>query len=204
MPLFKPEPLPYAMDALEPYIDATTMDLHYNKHYQAYIKNFNNLLEKNDTLAAQSVQELLKNLSTLSESNRLVVRNHGGGSFNHAMFWTLMKPNGGGNPKDLVLKAIVQEWGSFDLFKDIFNATAKTVFGSGWAWLCINADKKLIIVATYNQDNPLSQGLVPIMGLDVWEHAYYLRYQNRRPDYINAWWHVINWEQVEENYKKAL
>ena len=204
MSLFKPAPLPYAMDALEPYIDTMTMDVHYNKHYQAYITNFNNLLEKNEALAAQSVQELLQNLTTLPPDIRIIVQNHGGGSFNHSMFWTLMKPNGGGNPKDGVLQGIIREWQSFDLFKEQFNATAKSVFGSGWAWLCVNDQKRLVIVATQSQDNPLSQGLMPIMGLDVWEHAYYLLYQNRRPDYINAWWHVINWEQVEEYYQQAI
>jgi len=202
--IHKPIPLPYAFDALEPHIDTMTMEVHYNKHYQGYINKLNAALEGNIELQNTPLEQMLAHLNALPADIATAVRNNGGGTLNHTMFWTLMKPNGGGDPKGKVAEVIKQTFGSFEAFKEQFNATAKTVFGSGWAWLSVDKNGKLVISSTINQDTPLSQGMTPIMGLDVWEHAYYLKYQNRRPDYINAWWHVINWDQVEENYRAIV
>ncbi len=195
--------LPYTFGALEPYIDALTMEIHHDKHHQAYIDNLNKALEGHADLQNKSLEYLLTNLGQLPESIRVAVRNNAGGDFNHTMFWPLMKKDGGGEPKGKVGQAIVKKFDHFDAFKEQFNVKAKSVFGSGWAWLCLDQKGDLLITSTANQDNPISMNLVPIMGLDVWEHAYYLKYQNRRPDYINAWWYVINWDQVEENYRKV-
>ena len=197
-------PLPYPKDALEPHIDALTMEIHHTKHHQAYIDNLNKALESHPDVQTKLLDDILKNLSAVPESIRTAVRNHGGGHYNHSFFWQLMKPKGGGEPTGIVGDSIKKFFGTVDAFKDSFNTQAKTVFGSGWAWLSVDADGKLIITTTPNQDSPLSQQLQPILGLDVWEHAYYLKYQNRRPDYINAWWHVINWDMVEENYRAIL
>ena len=193
--------LPYAYDALEPYIDTMTMEIHHTKHHQGYVDNLNKALELvPEAIKNMPLEELLKNLTHVPEAVRTAVRNHGGGHVNHAMFWKLMSKKGGGEPKGPVADAIKESFGAFAVFQDSFNSTAKKVFGSGWAWLSLDADGRLVVTPTPNQDSPLSQGLQPILGLDVWEHAYYLKYQNKRPDYISAWWHVINWEQVEENY----
>jgi len=193
--------LPYAYDALEPYIDKETMMIHYTKHHQAYVDNLNKALENYPALQEKSLDALLEDLDGLPEEIRTAVRNNGGGHLNHSMFWTLMKKNGGGKPRGYIADAIDSTFGDFDVFQEQFNAAAKKVFGSGWAWLVVNSNEALSIITTPNQDSPVSKGLQPVMGLDVWEHAYYLKYQNRRPDYIGAWWHVVNWEQIEENYR---
>ncbi|MBA3954515.1 superoxide dismutase [Candidatus Dependentiae bacterium] len=197
-------PLPYAFDALEPYIDARTMELHYTKHHQKYVDELNAALSKHPELEKLSLQDMLKHLDKVPEDIRTAVRNNGGGHENHSMFWLLMTKNGGREPKGKVKQEIERYFGSFEKFKELFDAAAKTRFGSGWAWLSLDATGKLLVTSTANQDNPLSEGLTPILGLDVWEHAYYLHYQNRRPDYVTAWWHVVNWSQVEENYTKAM
>lgn len=192
-------PLPYGFGALEPYIDAQTMEIHHDKHHQAYITNLNVALEAYPDLQQKPLVEILKDLDAVPEKIRTVVRNNGGGTFNHDMFWLLMSPKGG-KPKGTVVDAITKQFGTFEAFQEKFNAEAKTRFGSGWAWLSIDPKGDLIVSSTANQDTPFAQGLQPIMGLDVWEHAYYLKYQNRRPDYITAWWNVVNWEYVEERY----
>lgn len=193
--------LPYAYDALEPHIDARTMEVHYGKHHNGYTTNLNNAL-KGTNLEGKSIDEILKNL----DMNNGAVRNNGGGYFNHNLFWEVMSPNGGGKPSGELAKAIDDAFGSFDAFKEKFSTAAKTQFGSGWAWLCVKKGGKLEVCSTPNQDNPLMPGVgcdgYPILGLDVWEHAYYLNYQNRRPDYVAAFWNVVNWEAVQANYDK--
>ena len=201
MPLYTLPDLPYAFGALEPYIDALTMEIHHDKHHAAYIENLNTALNKHPALFATPLDELLKNLSNVPEDIRTAVRNNGGGTLNHTEFWKWMTPKSTGTPKGKAGKQLLQQWQSFAAFQEGFNAAAKTRFGSGWAWLCLNKKGDLQITSTANQDSPLSDGLHPILGLDVWEHAYYLKYMNR-PDYINAWWHVVNWEYVEELYEK--
>jgi Fe-Mn family superoxide dismutase len=191
--------LNYAYDALEPHIDARTMEIHHTKHHQAYITNLNGAIEKTPELAGKSLVELLSGLNAVPEGVRGVVRNHGGGTYNHNLFWEIMAPNAGGAPKGELLKAIEASFKSFDDFKAEFNNAAATRFGSGWAWL-VKKGSGLAVVSTPNQDNPLSDGLIPILGIDVWEHAYYLNYQNRRPDYIAAWWNVVNWDAVAEKF----
>lgn len=203
MPFTLP-PLPYAFDALEPYIDAKTMEIHHDGHHAAYVNNLNKALESYPELEKKSVDELVASLATLPEAVRTAVRNNGGGHANHSMFWLMMQKNGGGQPKGPVADAIKKEFLTFEQFQEKFNAAAKSVFGSGWAWLCVDKEGKLVVVPTPNQDSPLTQGMHPILGLDVWEHAYYLKYQNKRPDYIGAWWHVINWDYVEDHYRKAV
>lgn len=200
MPYVLPQ-LTYSYDALEPYIDTRTMEIHYTKHHQAYIDNLNKALASYPALQSEPLSTLLTTIELVPADIRTAVRNHGGGHANHTLFWSVMKPQGGGSPKGLVGQEITKIWTTFDNFKEQFNAAAKGVFGSGWAWLVIDATGKLAIISLPNQDSPLMQGLMPVMGLDVWEHAYYLQYQNRRPDYISAWWSVINWDQVEENYR---
>ncbi len=197
-------PLPYDYSALEPYIDARTMEIHYTKHHQAYVDNLNKALEGYEQLQHIELSELIAGIDDLPEEIKTAVRNNGGGHLNHSFFWKIMKKNGGGEPSGKIGDAIKNTFGTFSKFQDDFNAAAKKVFGSGWAWLCINDQRKISIISTPNQDSPIMQGLTPLLGLDVWEHAYYLSYQNRRPDYITAWWHVINWDQVEENFKQAL
>ena len=191
--------LPYDFGAMEPYIDALTMEIHHDKHHQAYVDNLNKALEKYPEYQKWSLDELVISYDKLPEDIRTAVRNNGGGHLNHSMFWLMLAKKGGGEPKGQVGQGIIKEFGSFAAFQEKFNAASKSVFGSGWAWLAIAPNGQFKIVSTPNQDNPLTHGIKPILGLDVWEHAYYLKYQNRRPDYINAWWHVINWEQVEEN-----
>ena len=190
--------LPYAYDALEPHIDARTMEIHHTKHHQTYIDKLNAALSKYPELADKPVEELLKDLNAVPEDIRAAVKNHGGGHYNHSMFWKIMAPNAGGQPSGKLAEMITTKFGSFDKFKEEFNTAAANRFGSGWAWLSIDKAGALIITSSANQDCPLSDGLKPILGLDVWEHAYYLNYQNRRPDYMNAWWNVVNWTEVEK------
>ncbi len=195
-------PLPYSFDALEPYIDAKTMEIHHDKHHGAYVNNVNKALESSPDLQKLSVEELCAQLSKVPENIRTAVRNNGGGHLNHTMFWKLMKKGGGGEPSADLAGAIKSAFGSFADFKTKFAAAGTGRFGSGWAWLLIR-DGKLAIESTANQDNPIMDGGKPVLGLDVWEHAYYLKYQNRRPDYIEAWWNVVNWSQAADNYASA-
>jgi len=195
--------LPYAFDALEPHIDARTMEIHHGKHHAGYVAKLNAAVEGFPELAAKSVEDLLRDLSSVPESIRTAVRNNGGGHANHSLFWPLMSPNGGGNPTGEIGSAISRDFGSFDAFKQQFSEAAANRFGSGWAWLSLAGDGSLTVSSTPNQDSPLSSGLTPIIGLDVWEHAYYLHYQNRRPDYIAAFWNVVNWEQANANLEAA-
>lgn len=188
-------PLPYAFDALEPHIDAQTMQIHHGKHHAAYVNNLNAALEKFPELQGKSAEDLIKDLNAIPEAIRTAVRNNGGGHVNHTMFWQLMGPNGGGAPSGKVAEAINGAFGSFDAFKDQMNKGGAGRFGSGWVWL-VEAGGKLVVESTANQDNPMMDGKRPIMGIDVWEHAYYLKYQNRRPDYLAAWWSVVNWDAV--------
>jgi len=198
-------PLPYAYNALEPYIDEPTMKLHHDAHHKTYVDNLNAALEKNKELQSKDLDWLLRNLDTIEDiETQTAVKNNGGGHWNHSFFWEIMSPKSEKLPKKHLLKVIKKEFGSFEKFKDQFNAAAKKVFGSGWAWLCVNKDHKLVIITTPNQESPISQGLEPILGLDVWEHAYYLKYHNKRVDYISSFWNVINWRQVEKNYNKAI
>ncbi len=202
MPFTLP-PLPYAPEALEPHIDKMTMEIHHGKHHNAYVTNLNKALESAPELANKSLEELLaNNVAAVPETIRTAVRNNGGGHYNHAMFWNIMGPKGGGNPSGELADAINAAFGSFEDFKTKFNAAAAGRFGSGWAWL-VKKNSKLEITSTPNQDNPVMEGVFPVMGLDVWEHAYYLKYQNRRPDYISAWWNVINWEEVTKRLKSG-
>lgn len=194
--------LPYPLNALEPHIDARTMEIHHTKHHQAYINNANNALKDHPALAEKSAEEIIANLSAVPEAIRTVVRNNAGGHANHSLFWTVMGPNAGGAPTGDLAAAIHSAFGSFEEFKTKFNAAATTRFGSGWAWLSVG-DGKLIVESTANQDSPIMEGRTPVLGLDVWEHAYYLNYQNRRPDYITAFWSVVNWAAVAERYAAA-
>ena len=193
-------PLPYPTNALEPHIDAQTMEIHHGKHHNAYVTNLNAALEKAPELADKSLDDLLRNLNSVPEAVRTAVRNNGGGHINHTMFWQIMGPGKGGTPTGAVADAIKSSFGGFDAFKEQFAKAATTRFGSGWAWL-LDAGGKLVIESTANQDSPLMEGKKPILGLDVWEHAYYLKYQNRRPEYINAWWNVVNWDEVNRRFK---
>lgn len=188
--------LPYAFDALEPHLDARTMEIHYTKHHQAYVTNLNKALDAHPELRAKTVDELLINLNTLPENIRAAVRNNGGGHANHTLFWGWMKPHGGGEPTGAAADAINKQFGSFAKFKEQFSEAGLKRFGSGWAWLTQDKAGKLAIVSTANQDSPLTDGQVPLLGLDVWEHAYYLKFQNRRVDYITTWWNVVNWDAV--------
>jgi Fe-Mn family superoxide dismutase len=198
---FKLPNLPYDFKALEPHIDARTMEIHHGKHHQAYVNNLNAALEGHPDLQSKTPAELIRDLDALPESIRTAVRNNGGGHVNHTLFWTVMGPDGGGEPSGGLADAIKSSFGSFAAFKDEFSKAGATQFGSGWAWLCIGSDGKLLVAKTANQDNPISSGAgIPILGLDVWEHAYYLHYQNRRPDYIAAWWNVVDWSRVGTNY----
>ena len=188
--------LPYAHDALEPHIDAQTMQIHHGKHHQAYVNNLNAAIEKAPELANWSLDDLCRNVAKVPEPVRTAVRNNGGGHWNHSMFWQLMAPKAGGEPGGAVGDALKAGFGAFAKFRDQFKAAAVGRFGSGWAWLIVGKDGKLTIESTPNQDNPLMDGKSAILGLDVWEHAYYLKYQNRRPDYVDAWWNVVNWGEV--------
>lgn len=193
--------LTYSYDALEPYIDALTMEIHYTKHHQTYVDRLNEALKGHFDLLQLSLEDLIKKAHTYADPVKSAIINHGGGHYNHSLFWTIMKPNGGGVPQGLLGDDIDGLYGSFQAFQDKFNEAAKKVFGSGWAWLCINRDGELVITTTPNQNCPLMDGLYPVMGLDVWEHAYYLHYQNKRPDYIQAWWHVVNWDAIQSRYE---
>ena len=195
--------LPYAHDALEPHIDVRTMEIHHGKHHQAYITKLNAALEGHPELAEKSICELMKGLSDVPESIRGAVQNNGGGHWNHTLFWTVLSPEGGGEPGGDLGEAINSTFGSLDAFKEKFAAAAATRFGSGWAWLSVDANGGLVVESTANQDTPVSDGRSPILGLDVWEHAYYLNYQNRRPDYIGAFWNVVNWGEVARRYSNA-
>ena len=209
MPFELPK-LPYASNALEPHIDAKTMEIHHGKHHNAYVTNANNALKDHPALANQDVNTLIADLSKVPDAIRGPIRNNAGGHSNHSFFWTIMGPGKGGAPKGKLAEAINQTWGSFDKFKEEFGKAAATRFGSGWAWLVVGADKKLSIGSTANQDSPLMGKAVagiegkPVIALDVWEHAYYLNYQNRRPDYVTAWWNVVDWDAAEKNYQAAL
>jgi Fe-Mn family superoxide dismutase len=194
--------LPYAYDALEPHIDARTMEIHHSKHHQGYTNNLNAALEKHPELAGKNVGELLRDLSSVPEDIRTAVRNNGGGYKNHKIFWTIMSPDGGGEPTGALAEAINAAFGDFSAFKDTFSKAAATRFGSGWAWLSKKTDGGLVVTSTPNQDTPIMEGLFPVLGLDVWEHAYYLNYQNRRGDYIAAWWNLVNWEEVARRFEK--
>ena len=191
--------LPHPYDALEPHIDARTMEIHHSKHHQTYVDKLNAALEKHPELADKPVEDLLKDLTSIPEDIRTAIKNHGGGHYNHSFFWKIMGPKAGGEPSGKLAEMINSKFGSFDKFKEEFNNAAVNRFGSGWAWLSLDKDGTLIITSSANQDSPLSDGLKPILCLDVWEHAYYLKYQNRRPDYMNAWWNVVNWSEVEKN-----
>ncbi|UYN90089.1 MAG: superoxide dismutase [Anaerolineales bacterium] len=191
--------LPYDFNALEPHIDARTMEIHHGKHHQAYVNNLNAAIEKHPELADKSLEDLLKDLNAVPEGIRTAVRNNGGGHFNHSMFWEIMSANGGGEPTGALGDAINKAFGDFATFKEKFAAAAAGQFGSGWAWLVKEGDG-VAIVATPNQDNPISNGKTAILGVDVWEHAYYLNYQNRRPDYVAAWWNVVNWDEVAKRF----
>ncbi len=203
--------LPYANNALEPHIDAKTMEIHHGKHHAGYVANLNKALEGQEALAAQSVEDLISNLDTVPENVRGAVRNNGGGHANHSLFWSIMGPNAGGAPSGDLAAAIDAAFGSFSAFQDAFKAAALTRFGSGWAWLVVKSDGSVAVTSTANQDNPLMghvtdqgcEGCTPILGIDVWEHAYYLNYQNRRADYIGAFWNVVNWDAVAARYAAA-
>lgn len=200
--------LPYAEDALEPVIDAKTMQIHHDKHHGGYVSKLNDAIKGTD-LEGKSIEDILANISSAPADKQTAIRNNGGGHYNHSLFWPLLAPKGqGGQPSDALAKAIESDLGGMDKFKETFANAAATRFGSGWAWLCLKADGKLCVCSSPNQDNPLMAGIAecpgtPIAGLDVWEHAYYLNYQNRRPDYIAAFWDVLNWEQVSKNYEAA-
>ena len=200
---FEVPALPYAYDALEPHIDEQTMHLHHDKHHQAYVTNLNAALDKHPELAGKSPEDLLKNLGDVPEDIKAAVRNNGGGHVNHSMFWEIMKPGGGGTPTGPLAEAINTTFGSLDALKTAFNDAGVKRFGSGWTWLVKTADGKLAVVSTANQDNPMSEGHTPIMGNDVWEHAYYLKYNNRRPEYLAAWWNTVNWEVITKRFEAA-
>jgi superoxide dismutase, Fe-Mn family len=197
-------PLPYAFNALEPNIDEQTMQIHHGRHHQTYITNVNNALQNHPDLAALSVEDLIKDLSRVPEAIRTAVRNNGGGHANHSLFWEIMGPGGGGAPSGDLAAAIDSTFGGLDSFKQQLTQAGVTRFGSGWAWLSVEPGGKLRVESTPNQDSPLMDGRTPILGVDVWEHAYYLKYQNRRPDYLAAWWNTINWNAVAARYKAAL
>jgi superoxide dismutase, Fe-Mn family len=202
MPFTLP-PLPYAPEALEPHIDKATMEIHHGKHHNAYVTNLNKALESAPDLANKSIEELLaNNCAIVPENIRTAVRNNGGGHINHSMFWKIMGPNGGGQPVGNVAQAITGTFGSFDAFKEKVNQAGATRFGSGWAWLIKSGDK-IEVTSTANQDSPVMEGKFPVLGVDVWEHAYYLKYQNRRPDYLAAWWSVVNWQEVESRFNSG-
>lgn len=199
---FSLEALPYPFEALEPHIDAKTMEIHHDKHHATYVSKLNAALEQAPALQGKALETLLGTLDQVPESIRGAVRNHGGGHFNHSLFWRTLSPQGGGQPSGALAQVLTKEFGSYDAFKEKFSTTASNLFGSGWAWLCAGPGKKLSVLGLPNQDSPLSQGLTPLLGLDVWEHAYYLKYQNRRPDYIAAFWNVVDWKVVDAALEK--
>lgn len=195
--------LPYAYDALDPHIDAQTMEIHHTKHHQTYVTNLNAALEKHTYLQDIPIENLVRNIASVPEEIRVAVRNNAGGHYNHSLFWQMMAPDGGGEPEGEIAKAITDTFGSFDAFKENFTKAALARFGSGWAWLSVDAFGKLRLESYPNQDSPLMDGLHPVLGLDVWEHAYYLKYQNRRADYIAAWWNVVNWRYAEQRLQEG-
>ena len=199
---FEVPPLPYDYNALEPYIDTQTMQLHHDKHHQAYVTALNNAVQ-NTQFSSMAVEDILRHLNDVPSNVQTAVRNNAGGHANHSMFWTLMKPNGGGAPQGEIAQAINDAFGSFDAFKTAFGDAGVKRFGSGWVWVTLGQDGKLQITSTPNQDSPLLDGVFPIMGNDVWEHAYYLKYQNRRPEYLSNWWNVVNWDEIEKRYQQA-
>ncbi len=196
-------PLPYDYSALAPHIDAQTMQLHHDKHHQAYVNNLNTALQGLSQFDGVSVEDLMRRINEVPENVRTAVRNNGGGHANHSMFWQIMKANGGGQPTGALADAINSTFGSFDQFQTTFNDNGGKRFGSGWTWLVVDQGGKLQAISTANQDSPLMDGLYPVMGNDVWEHAYYLTYQNRRPDYLKAWWNVVNWDEVAKRFQQA-
>ena len=195
--------LPYSYDALEPHIDAKTMEIHHGKHHAAYVTNLNAALDKHPDLHKKGLEDLLAGINSVPEDIRAAVRNNGGGHLNHSMFWTIMKKGGGGEPKGELASAITAALGNFASFKEKLTNAGMTRFGSGWAWLVIGKDGKLAVISTANQDSPLMEGQKPVMGVDVWEHAYYLKYQNLRKNYLDAWWNVVNWDEIAARYAKA-
>jgi Fe-Mn family superoxide dismutase len=199
---FKLPELGYAYNALEPHIDARTMEIHHTKHHAAYTNNLNTALEKHTDLHKRSAEDLIKNLHALPEDIKMAVRNNGGGFINHTLFWEIMRPGGAQKPGGALAKEIDSAFGSFDAFKESLTKAGTTRFGSGWGWLVVDSSGKLAVTSTANQDNPITDGAKPILGVDVWEHAYYLNYQNRRPDYIAAWWNVVNWDEVARKFGK--
>src|SRR5579871_3156531 len=200
---FELPPLPYDYTALEPYIDEQTMHLHHDKHHQTYVTNLNNALQGQSQFENLAVEDLVRRINEVPENVRTAVRNNGGGHVNHSMFWHIMKPNGGGEPSGALAQAISEAFGSFDQFKAAFNDAGTKRFGSGWAWLILDSSGKLQVTSTANQDSPLMEGHFPVMGNDVWEHAYYLKYQNRRADYLAAWWNVVNWDEIAKRYERG-
>jgi Fe-Mn family superoxide dismutase len=200
---FELPPLPYAYDALEPHIDELTMRIHHDKHHGTYVTNLNKALESAPGLQGKTIEELLADLDAVPESIRMAVRNNGGGHYNHTMFWEIMKPGGPAAPQGELAQALAAAFGSVDAFKEAVNSAGLARFGSGWAWLVLGQDGRLAVVSTPNQDTPLSAGQRPILGVDVWEHAYYLKYQNRRADYLQAWWNTVNWSEVAARYEAA-
>ena len=200
---FELPPLPYDYSALEPYIDTQTMQLHHDKHHAAYVNNLNAALKDNSQFTSMNVDDLMRHINDVPDSARTAVRNNGGGHSNHSMFWQIMKPNGGGQPSGALASAIDSTFGSFDAFKTQFNDAGVKRFGSGWTWLVLDQNGKLSVISSANQDSPLMEGNYPVMGNDVWEHAYYLKYQNRRPDYLNAWWNVVNWDEIAKRYAQG-
>lgn len=196
--------LPYEYAALEPHIDAKTMEIHYTKHHQTYVDKLNAATEKYPELQAMSVEDLLKNMTKVPAEIKTAVQNHGGGHANHSLWWTILGPNSAVKPEGALASQIDQTFTSFDKFAEEFNTAATNRFGSGWAWLVVSKDKKLQVISTANQDSPLMEGHTPVLGLDVWEHAYYLNYQNRRPDYIKAFWNVVNWAEVQHRFEVAM
>lgn len=201
--MFEHKDLPYAYDALEPHIDAETMKIHHTKHHAGYVKKLNKAIEGRDDLEKKSVEDLLRSIDEVPEAIRTAVRNNGGGHANHSLFWEIMSPKGGGKPKGKLAEAVSRDLGSLESFRERFTDAATGRFGSGWAWLVVE-DGRLAVISTPNQDSPLMHDKQPLLGLDVWEHAYYLNYQNRRPDYIEAWWNVVDWEAVAKRYAAAL
>jgi len=199
---FELPPLPYDFSALEPHIDAQTMQIHHDRHHATYVNNLNAALEKHANLQSQSVEEILRNINDVPQEIRQAVINNGGGHANHTLFWEIMGPNGGGEPTGALAEAINSTFGSFADFKAKINDAGAKRFGSGWAWLVKDASGTLQVISTANQDSPLMQGQIPILGVDVWEHAYYLKYQNKRPDYLNAWWNTVNWQNVAERFEQ--
>lgn len=196
--------LPYSFDALEPHIDARTMEIHHGKHHAGYVKKTNSALESAPDLQGKSIEQLLADLGALPEGIRTAVRNNGGGHANHSQFWPAMSPDGGGEPDGALASAIESAFGGFAAFQDAFSSTAGGRFGSGWGWLVLDGSKQLKVLSTPNQDSPISDGLTPLLGIDVWEHAYYLHYQNRRADYIAAWWNVVNWPEIAKRFEAAM